>query len=110
MGYGLLDEGRSPADGREVRSPIPRDAQALGIGMVYQHFTLATGDDGGREPVLARGRRARRIDWKRNVRNSTAFMKRMPFSCRSKRPSPGFRPASGRSCEILKQLYLRGAF
>jgi simple sugar transport system ATP-binding protein len=40
--YGLLqpDEGSIEIDGRHVRIHSPRDAAALGIGMVHQHFKL----------------------------------------------------------------------
>jgi len=40
--YGLLqaDEGRILWDGRETRIASPRAARALGIGMVFQHFSL----------------------------------------------------------------------
>ena len=40
--YGLYppDEGRILIRGREVRLPSPRQAIALGIGMVHQHFML----------------------------------------------------------------------
>ena len=42
MLYGLLkpEEGRILVDGREVEIHSPNDAQALGIGMVHQHFML----------------------------------------------------------------------
>src|SRR5471032_3601701 len=55
VGYGLLDEGKISADGREVHIASPRDAQALGIGMVYQHFTLASGLSVEDNLLLARG-------------------------------------------------------
>jgi len=40
--YGLLaaDEGRILWDGEETRIDSPRAARALGIGMVFQHFSL----------------------------------------------------------------------
>jgi ABC-type uncharacterized transport system ATPase subunit len=40
--YGLLtpDSGEIIVDGRPVRFRSPRDARALGIGMVFQHFSL----------------------------------------------------------------------
>jgi simple sugar transport system ATP-binding protein len=42
VAYGLLaaDEGAVVVDGREVEIRAPRDAIALGIGMVHQHFML----------------------------------------------------------------------
>lgn len=40
--YGLYrpDSGRVLLDGREIRVQAPRDALAVGIGMVHQHFQL----------------------------------------------------------------------
>src|ERR1700679_293667 len=62
VGYGVLDEGQIAADRREVHINSPRDAQALGIGMVYQHFTLATGLSVEENLLLARGRMPWAID------------------------------------------------
>jgi len=60
VGYGVLDSGQIAADGREVHIASPRDAQALGIGMVYQHFTLASGLSVEENLLLARGHRKRK--------------------------------------------------
>ena len=40
MGYYHPDEGKILLDQQQVTVRSPRDAQALGIGMVYQQFTL----------------------------------------------------------------------
>jgi simple sugar transport system ATP-binding protein len=40
MGYRLADQGTLEVDGQAKVVRSPRDAQALGIGMVYQHFTV----------------------------------------------------------------------
>ena len=40
MGYHRPDAGRIVVDGREQVIGNPRQAHALGFGMVYQHFTL----------------------------------------------------------------------
>ena len=40
MGYYHPDEGKILVDQQQVTVRSPRDAQALGIGMVYQQFTL----------------------------------------------------------------------
>ena len=40
MGFYTPDKGQLLIDGTEVAVRNPRDAQALGVGMVYQHFTL----------------------------------------------------------------------
>ncbi len=40
--YGMYqpDSGAVSVNGREVRIRSPKDALALGIGMIHQHFTL----------------------------------------------------------------------
>ena len=40
MGFYSPDRGQVMLDDAEVPIRNPRDARALGIGMVYQHFTL----------------------------------------------------------------------
>ena len=40
MGFYTPDKGQLLIDDAEVKVGNPRDAQALGVGMVYQHFTL----------------------------------------------------------------------
>ena len=79
VGYGLLDEGQIVANGREVRIASPRDAQTLGIGMVYQHFTLASGLSVEENLLLARGGLPWKIDWRAERAALTAFMAQMPF-------------------------------
>ena len=110
VGYGLLDEGQITADGREVKIASPRDAQALGIGMVYQHFTLAAGLSVEENLLLARGRLSWRIDWKRERAALTEFMTRMPFSLPLDAPVAGLAAGEKQKLEILKQLYLRQRF
>jgi general nucleoside transport system ATP-binding protein len=110
VGYGLLDEGQITADGREVKITSPRDAQALGIGMVYQHFTLAAGLSVEENLLLARGRLSWRIDWKSERAALTEFMKRMPFGLPLEAPVAGLAAGEKQKLEILKQLYLRQRF
>jgi ABC-type uncharacterized transport system ATPase subunit len=110
VGYGLLDEGQITADGREVKITSPRDAQALGIGMVYQHFTLAAGLSVEENLLLARGRLSWRIDWKSERAALTEFMKRTPFSLPLEAPVAGLAAGEKQKLEILKQLYLRQRF
>lgn len=110
VGYGLLDEGQIAADGREVKITSPRDAQALGIGMVYQHFTLASGLSVEENLLLATGRLSWRIDWKRERAALSEFMRSMPFSLPLGAPVAGLAAGEKQKLEILKQLYLRQRF
>jgi general nucleoside transport system ATP-binding protein len=110
VGYGVLDEGQIVADGREVRITSPRDAQALGIGMVYQHFTLATGLSVEENLLLARGRLPWKVDWKAERAALNEFMRRMPFRLPLDAPVSNLAAGEKQKLEILKQLYLRQRF
>lgn len=107
VGYGLLDSGQIVADGREARIASPRDAQALGIGMVYQHFTLAAGLSVEENLVLARGHMPWKIDWNAERKVLDAFMRGMPFRLALDAPVSGLAAGEKQKLEILKQLYLR---
>ena len=107
VGYGLLDEGQIVVNAKEVSIASPRDAQALGIGMVYQHFTLATGLSVEENLLLARGELPWKIDWKRERAALKAFMHSMPFSLPLAVPVASLAAGEKQKLEILKQLYLR---
>src|SRR6202008_349415 len=55
VGYHHADEGGVMLDGREQAIDSPQRARALGIGMVYQHFTLVPSMTVAENLVLARG-------------------------------------------------------
>lgn len=110
VGYGVLDAGQIVADKREVRIASPRDAQALRIGMVYQHFTLAEGMSVEENLLLARGQLPWRIDWSRERAALREFMTRMPFRLPLDAPVSALAAGEKQKLEILKQLYLRQRF
>ena len=58
--YQRRPAARSRSTARSVAIANPRDAHALGIGMVYQHFTLVPEHDRGREPGAVARRGSRR--------------------------------------------------
>jgi len=110
VGYGALDDGEIVADGRQVHIASPRDAQALGIGMVYQHFTLAAGLSVEENLLLARGKLPWKVDWAAERAALDAFMGRMPFRLPLDAPVSGLAAGEKQKLEILKQLYLRQRF
>ncbi|HZZ14148.1 MAG TPA: ABC transporter ATP-binding protein [Paraburkholderia sp.] len=110
VGYGVLDDGQITADLHEVHIHSPRDAQALGIGMVYQHFTLATGLSVEENLLLARGKLPWAIDWKAERAALAAFMQRMPFRLPLDAPVTSLAAGEKQKLEILKQLYLQQRF
>ena len=74
------DDGAVLIDGREHDIASPIVARALGIGMVYQHFTLAPGMSVAENLLLAGGRMPAVIDWAKERRALAAFLQTTPFA------------------------------
>ncbi|MGF7243970.1 ABC-type uncharacterized transport system ATPase subunit [Pseudomonas oryzihabitans] len=110
VGYGPLDEGAILVNDRERQIRTPRDSHALGIGMVYQHFTVAPGLSVAENLVLSRGDLGWRLDWPRERERLAAFMARMPFRLNLERPVSSLAAGEKQKLEILKQLYLERHF
>ncbi|MFZ5532757.1 MAG: ABC transporter ATP-binding protein [Pseudomonadota bacterium] len=107
IGYQPLDEGQILLDNREVEITDPRAAQRLGIGMVYQHFTVAPGLSVAQNLLLARGRLPLVIRWRQVRAELAAFMEHAPFRVPLDAPVASLGAGEKQKLEILKQLYLR---
>ena len=106
-GFQRPDEGAVIADGREQDIGSPVVARALGIGMVYQHFTLAPGMTVAENLLLAGTRMAALIDWKAKRAELKEFLASTPFKLDlDARPSE-LAAGEKQKLELLKQLYLR---
>jgi simple sugar transport system ATP-binding protein len=110
MGYYTPTAGQVMVDDREVEIANPRDAHKLGIGMVYQHFTLVPSLTVAENLVLSRGEIPAVVDWRRERAALAAFMARMPFQVPLDRPAGGLAAGEKQKLEILKQLYLDRRF
>jgi len=110
MGYYAPSAGQVMVDDREVAIANPRDAHALGIGMVYQHFTLVPSLTVAENLVLSRGQIPQVIDWRRERKALGAFMERMPFQVPLERAAGSLAAGEKQKLEILKQLYLDRRF
>jgi len=88
MGYYAADEGEILLNGRQVTIDHPRQAHELGLGMVYQHFTLVPNMTVLENFVLSRDHVPAVIDW--------ASERPRPSPCRSIRRSPISPPARSR--------------
>ncbi len=106
MGYYQADEGVVRVGGTDTSIKSPRDAAALGIGMVYQHFTLVDNMTVTENLVLARRNLPFVFDWKGEHNAVGEFMERMPFSLDPGRPVRTLAAGEKQKLEILKQLYL----
>ena len=78
-GFQRAEEGSILIDGRERAIPSPVAARALGIGMVYQHFTLAPGMTVAENLLLAGGKTPAIIDWRRKQAELEDFLATTPF-------------------------------
>ncbi|HEU0223144.1 MAG TPA: ATP-binding cassette domain-containing protein, partial [Paracoccaceae bacterium] len=79
MGFYRPSRGQVLLNGREAEIHSPRDARALGIGMVYQHFTLVPCLTAAENMVISRADVPSVIDWRREREGLEAFLARMPF-------------------------------
>ena len=79
MGFYRADQGQVVVGDSEVTISNPKEAQQLGVGMVYQHFTLVENMTVAENLVLARAKLPRVIDWKAEHAAIDAFMDTMPF-------------------------------
>ena len=106
MGFYSPDKGHVRLDGKEVVIRNPRDARALGIGMVYQHFTLVPSLTAAENLVISRADAPAVIDWKKEKRALEEFLARMPFRVPLDVPVSTLAAGEKQKLEILKLLYL----
>ena len=101
------DGGAILIDGREHDIATPVVARVLGIGMVYQHFTLAPGMNVAENLLLAGGRTPAFIDWKRERAALREFLETTPFKLDLDATPAGLAAGEKQKLELLKQLYLK---
>jgi ABC-type uncharacterized transport system ATPase subunit len=107
MGYYRPDVGDILLGEKQVKTSNPRDAQALGIGMVYQHFTLVPNMTVAENLVLSRGNVSMRIDWTKEKADLRAFLRTTPFFIPLDAPVRTLAAGQKQKLEIVKQLYLK---
>jgi general nucleoside transport system ATP-binding protein len=107
MGYYLPDSGQISLDDKPVTIRNPREALRLGIGMVYQHFTLVPNLTVAENLVLSRGTIPAVVNWKEEHQALRAFMKTTPFFIPIEAPVSSLAAGQKQKLEICKQLYLK---
>ncbi|GJD32157.1 Ribose import ATP-binding protein RbsA [Methylobacterium adhaesivum] len=110
MGFYAPTSGTVLLDGREAEITNPRGAQARGLGMVYQHFTLVPSLTGAENLVIARADAPAILDWRAERAALADFMARMPFRLNLDRPVAELAAGEKQKLEIVKQLYLKARF
>ncbi|HEX7638687.1 MAG TPA: ATP-binding cassette domain-containing protein, partial [Burkholderiaceae bacterium] len=106
-GYHRADDGALLLDDRERAIDSPTQARALGIGMVYQHFTVVPGMTVAENLLLARGKLPARIRWPQALAELQAFMRDTPFRLDLHATPRQLAAGEKQKLEILKQLLLR---
>ncbi len=107
LGYHRADEGSFLLDGREVELARPADADRLGLGMVYQHFTLVPSMTVAENLVMSRGNLPAVIPWARERAALAAFVAETPFRVPLDARVGALAAGQRQKAEILKQLYLQ---
>jgi len=106
-GFQRPTDGSILIDGREQDIANPVVARALGIGMVYQHFTLAPGMTVAENLLLAGGETPSVIRWKQQRADLAAFLKTTPFQLDLDARPQALAAGEKQKLELLKQLYLK---
>ena len=110
LGYYRADQGSFIVDGREARIERPADADALGLGMVYQHFTLVPSMTVAENLVMSRQGVPSVINWRQEIAGLRQFMQRMPFKVDLEAEVGRLAAGERQKTEIIKQLYLERKF
>ena len=106
LGYYQADEGSFIVDAREELIARPADADRLGLGMVYQHFTLVPSMTAAENLVMSRADVPQVIDWKLERARLETFLAKMPFRVPLDVPVSALAAGEKQKLEILKLLYL----
>ncbi len=106
-GFQRPSSGSILVDGREHDIASPVAARAAGIGMVYQHFTLAPGMTVAENLLLAGGKIPALINWKRQRAELVQFLRGTPFALPLDARPGELAAGEKQKLELLKQLYLR---
>jgi ABC-type uncharacterized transport system ATPase subunit len=107
MGYYLPDSGQIKLGDTPVTIRNPKEALKLGIGMVYQHFTLVPNLTVAENLVLSRGQIPAVVNWKKEYEELRAFMKTTPFFIPIGAAVSSLAAGQKQKLEICKQLYLK---
>ena len=101
---------RSGSTARRSTIANPKDAHRLGLGMVYQHFTLVPSMTVAENLVMSRLVVPAVIDWRKERVALDAFLARMPFKVPLTARIDELAAGERQKTEILKQLWLERKF
>ena len=105
LGFYKPDVGEVKIGGVTVHTPA--EARRAGLGMVFQHFTLAPSMRVIENLLLARSDLPVVIDWESERERLRVFLKSAPFSVDLDARVDQLAAGEKQKVEILKQLYLK---
>jgi ABC-type uncharacterized transport system ATPase subunit len=79
VGFYDPDDGHIRIDGCEYRLSSPKDADLLGIGMVYQHFTLVPSMTVAQNLIVSGARLPAYVNWQAELKRLAEVTRRLPF-------------------------------
>ena len=79
IGYQRPDAGQIMINNKEVTIDTPAQAREIGIGMVFQHFTVIPGMTVAENLLLAKGHLTPVINWREVNEELEAFVQSTPF-------------------------------
>lgn len=106
MGYYAPDSGELMIEGKQHDISNPRHAHQLGLGMVYQHFTLIPNMTVMENLVLSRPHLPIRIDWRAERKSLQERIAQLPFQFQLDIPVSRMAAGEKQKLEITKQLLL----
>lgn len=110
IGFYRPDRGTVLVDGREQLIGSPREAAALGLGMIFQHFTVVPGMTVAENLALARRDLGALIDWRAERAALAEFMAGAPFPLPLDARVAHLAAGEKQKLEILKALYAKRRF
>ncbi|MBB1160694.1 ABC transporter ATP-binding protein [Aquariibacter albus] len=110
IGFYRPDRGTVLVDGREQLITSPREAAALGLGMIFQHFTVVPGMTVAENLALARRDLGALIDWRAERAALADFMATAPFPLSLDARVAHLAAGEKQKLEILKALYAKRRF
>lgn len=105
MGYEPLTSGSILVDDMEREIASPRQAHALGLGMVYQHFTLVPSMTVAENLIVGSDRLDLFIDWPAALKAVQAFVETTPLKVPIHRRVEDLSAGEKQKVEIIKQLF-----
>jgi ABC-type uncharacterized transport system ATPase subunit len=106
MGYYRADGGEITIDNAAVRITDPAVAHRLGLGMVYQHFTLVPSMTVAENLVLGEPDLPHIVNWSTSYATLSRLMDKLPFTLELDRPVSSLAAGEKQKLEIVKQLHL----